>query len=104
MLSTVVVLLMGAAIVAGFAFGDLQADATALWALTWGRVTLIDLYLGLVLFAGWVAMREESKIVVLAWWAGLVVLGNLAAAAYVLFAALRASGVKELMLGARDSG
>jgi hypothetical protein len=52
----------------------------------WGWVTILDLYLGFLVFGGYLAARERSAVRVAPWLVALLCLGNLAAAAYVLSA------------------
>jgi hypothetical protein len=94
---------MMVAIVLGFLAGGFVDEGSAIWALFWGKVTLIDLYVGLVFFGLWVLVRERRPLVVALWWAGLVVLGNLAAALYLVFASFRSSTVHELLTGERPT-
>lgn len=95
------VMAMAAALVYGFAAGGFFEEGRALFDLAWGRVTLVDLYTGLFLFGAWIWWRERSAVRALPWLAGLIVLGSLAAAAYVLVAALRAHTVEEALTGER---
>jgi hypothetical protein len=90
---------MSTAIVFGLVSGSFGEESSAIWALPWGKVTLVDLYLGLLLFGAWIAYREGSKGTVLAWWVALAVLGNLAAAAYLLRATFVAGSIPELLSG-----
>lgn len=73
-------------------YGSFWSEGSALWALPWGRVSLLDLYVGFALFSGWVLFREAS----LAWALVCVVLvmtlGNAFAAAYVAAALVRSRG------------
>jgi len=62
----------------------------------WGVTTMVDLYLGLLAIAGWIAYRERSIPRTLAWSVGLCLLGNLVALVYLLIASLRASSVDDL--------
>lgn len=89
---------MAVTILLGFAAGDFGDEGGIIIDLAWGKVTLIDLYVGLGLFGGWIALRERSCRT-LPWLAALAVLGNLAAAAYAFFAALRATSVRDFLLG-----
>ena len=89
---------MAATIVYGFASGDFGDEGGMILDLAWGRVTLIDLYVGLVLFGGWIVLRERGPIA-LAWLAGLVVLGNLAAAVYAFIVAMRSETVTGFLVG-----
>lgn len=97
--AAVATLVMVIAIGSGLAAGGLFDEGRAIWTLTWGKVTLVDLYLALALFGGWIALRERSPVRVVAWWLALAVTGSLAAAVYVLMASLRSSNSEDLMLG-----
>jgi len=85
----------------GFLSGGFVDEGSAIWALAWGKVTLIDLYVGLVFFGVWVSVRERRILAVVLWWVGLVVLGNLAAALYLVIASFNSSTVHELLTGER---
>lgn len=87
------------AIVLGAVSGDFASDASALWSLPWGRVTLVDLYLGLAIFGAWVAIREKTTGRIVVWWLALLVLGNLAAGVYLLRASFQARDMEELLVG-----
>lgn len=97
--SVVALLVMTGAIAFGLASGDFGADGAEILTLAWGKVTLIDLYVGLALFGTWVAFRERSWIGTIVWWALLVMLGNFAAAVYLAIAAFRSSDMLELLTG-----
>lgn len=99
--ATLAVLAMVGALVYGFAAGGFAEEGRAILDLAWGRVTLIDLYAGLLLIAAWIVWREASVLRSLPWLVGLVVLGSLAAAAYVLLASLRSPDPRTLLMGAR---
>lgn len=92
---------MTAAVFLGFLSGGFADEGSAIWALSWGKVTLIDLYVGLVFFGLWVSMRERRLSTAILWWAGLIVLGNLAAGLYLVFASFTSSSVHELLAGER---
>ena len=84
----------------GLSQGDLVADTRHIMAVPWGFVTLIDVYLGLFLFSGWILWREQSKAQALVWVALLMTLGNVATAAYVLVTAYQSKGdVSRFWLG-----
>jgi len=100
-LSLLAAVTMTVAVVLGFLSGGFMDEGSAIWALSWGKVTLIDLYVGLVFFGLWVSVRERRLSAVVLWWAGLVVLGNLAAALYLVFASFTSSSVHELLTGER---
>ncbi len=72
--------------------GDIRLEGAALWSMPWGRLTLLDLYLGFVLFSGWIVFREQSILRSMAWILALMILGNWMAMIYVLVAFARAQG------------
>ena len=92
---------MVGAILYGFLAGSFGDEGGQLLDLAWGRVTLIDLYLGLSLIGTWIAWRERSIARTFPWIVGLVGLGSLAAGLYVLVAAIRADSTEDFFLGAR---
>lgn len=98
-LAGVTVVAMVAAIAYGFANGGFSEEASSIWALPWGKVTLIDLYAGLVLFGAWIAFRERRASLVVLWWLALVVLGNLAAGVYLVVALHGSDDTSDLLLG-----
>lgn len=102
-LSLALVALMVAVIVVGFVSGDFSKEGSEILGLTWGRVTLIDLYVGLAIFGIWVAFRERSWSRTLVWTLALVILGNLAAAVYVARAAFSSPDATTLLLGHQPS-
>ena len=95
------VLAMAGALIYGFLSGGFGDDASAIWALPWGKVTLIDLYAGLLIFGAWIAVREASRVRIALWWAALTVLGNFAAGVYLVRAAMLSSSPRELLMGDR---
>ena len=54
-LSLIGAMVMIVAIASAFATGDFFAEGSDIWALPWGKVTLIDLYVALAFFGAWVA-------------------------------------------------
>jgi hypothetical protein len=93
-------LIMLGTIISGFVSGDFGAEGSAILGLPWGRVALIDLYVGLAIFGAWLAYREKSPAVVGLWWIALAVLGNLAAAGYLVRASWGSDDIPELLTGA----
>ena len=91
--------MMVGAITYGLAGGGFSDEASAIWALPWGKVMLIDLYAGLAIFGAWIAVRERRALPVALWWCGLVVLGNLAAGAYLVSALRGSDDTTDLLLG-----
>ena len=50
----------------------------------WGWATLADAYCGFLTFYAWVLTREKNFVSRAAWFAAIMILGNLAMSAYVL--------------------
>ncbi len=89
-LGSIVVLVMSGALVYGFVAGEgFGTEGSQLLDLAWGRVTVVDLYLMLAVFGAWIWRRESNRLHALLWVAALVVLGSLAAGAYLLVTASR---------------
>lgn len=100
-LAVAVTLVMVGAIAFGAAAGDFAADASSIWSLAWGKVTVVDLYLGLVIFGAWVYIREKRMGQVILWWLALLALGNLVAGIYLLKVSFTSRDVPELLSGHR---
>ena len=76
----------------GFLDGNFRQEGRWLLDHPWGRVTLVDLYVGFLLFACWVFQRERSKLIATIWLLSLLVLGHLAASVYVIRALVQSRG------------
>jgi hypothetical protein len=83
---------MTAALIFGFVQGDFAGEGAQLLRMPWGIVSLVDLYTGFLLFAGWVFYRESSLAAAVAWGLALMVLGFWAASLYALIALQRSRG------------
>lgn len=83
-LSGLGLLAMSAALVNGFLNGSFTADGGRLLSNPWGIVSLVDLYVGFMLFALWIFYREASKRSAILWTLLVMVLGFWAASLYVL--------------------
>lgn len=80
------------AIAYGAARGDFGSEGRTLVGMPWGIVSLVDVYIGLMLFSAWVCRREGSRIVLGAWIMAFIAVGNLATCCYVLKAAIDSRG------------
>jgi hypothetical protein len=45
---------MTAVLVYGFTVGDFSADGAIILSNPWGIVSMVDLYVGFILFSGWI--------------------------------------------------
>jgi len=67
----------------GFVYGDFFNEGSILLSLAWGKVSLIDVYIGFILFSGWVLYREERLSLAFLWIILILLLGNFIASLYV---------------------
>lgn len=75
----------------GFTVGDFAGEGRQLLSMPWGIVSLVDLYVGFILFSGWIAYRERSPVRAAVWIVFMMILGFWTASLYTLIA-LQASG------------
>jgi hypothetical protein len=92
---------MFAAIGVSMATGDFSGEGSWLLDHPWGRMTLIDLYVSIALFAGWVFLRERSPWTAVLWLPVFVVLGSGGTALYAAIASFRTDTIRSFILGAR---
>lgn len=83
---------MSAAIAWGFIAGDFWREGAILTNLPWGIISIIDVYTGGALFAGWIAYRERSIPRTALWVVLIFVLGNWSTSLYVLLALASSGG------------
>jgi hypothetical protein len=60
--------------------------------MPWGIVSLVDVYVGFVLFSGWIIYREKSLLRSVLWVAAVMILGNFTASVYALIALVTSRG------------
>lgn len=84
-------LAMTAALLYGFTIGDFAQEGSQLLAMPWGIVSLVDLYVGFILFSGWIIYRERTLLPSIIWVVLMMVLGFWTGALYT-FIALQTSG------------
>ena len=78
-------------LVYGFTYGDFIQDGKEILANPWGIVSLVDLYVGFILFSGWIIYREDSPVRSVIWVFFMMVLGFFTGALYT-YIALQTSG------------
>lgn len=95
-------LAMTSVLIYGFTVGDFAAEGSRLLDMSWGIVSLVDLYVGFTLFSAWIIYREKALLPSLIWVVLMMVLGFWTGALYT-FLALQASGGdwKRFWLGKR---
>lgn len=86
----------------GFINGSFREDGGELMANPWGIVSLVDLYVGFILFSLWIAFREKTIQAKIFWIALMMVFGFLTASLYILITAYTSKGNwLKFFLGAR---
>ena len=83
---------MGFILIYGFTVGDFSGEGSTLLRMPWGQVSLVDVYVGFMLFSGWVVYREKSVLRSILWIVAIIVLGNFTASLYALIALYRSGG------------
>ncbi len=85
------VVAMSVVLIYAFTTGSLGQEGRVLLSMPWGIVSLVDLYVGFILFSGWIVYREKALIPSVIWVVLMMVLGFFTASLYV-FIALQTSG------------
>jgi hypothetical protein len=83
---------MSAALAWGFTSGDFWREGAILTSLPWGIISIVDVYTGGALFAGWIAYREHSIARTALWIVLIIVLGHWSTSLYVLLALASSEG------------
>lgn len=78
------VLAMTIALLNGFINGSFFDDGSIILNNPWGIVSLVDLYVGFILFALWIGFREKSILSSVLWIISLMILGFFIGSLYVL--------------------
>jgi len=84
-------LAMTTVLIYGFTVGNFREDGAALLSNPWGIVSIVDLYVGFILFSGWIIFREKSAFRSIIWVILMMVLGFFTGSLYT-FIALQTSG------------
>lgn len=93
------VLAMTIALVNGFINGDFFEDGSIILNNPWGIVSLVDLYVGFVLFSMWIYVRESSLVSKIIWIALMMILGFFTGSLYVLIKLMQSKDIKQFFLG-----
>tara|TARA_R110002111_G_scaffold1670_1_gene11534 strand:- start:247 stop:591 length:345 start_codon:yes stop_codon:yes gene_type:complete len=84
--------IMAAGIVYALVGGDFFEELKIMRGLPWFHLSMLDLYVGFFLFAGWILFREKALVAAVIWIALLLSLGNLIACLYATLALVHARG------------
>lgn len=85
-------LAMTAVLIYGFTAGNFIEDGATLLSNPWGIVSLVDLYVGFILFSIWIVYRENSVINSAIWVFFMMILGFFTGALYTFIALQRSDG------------
>lgn len=90
--SFVGIIAMTVAIGSAFINGDFGVEGAKLTAMPWGIVSLVDLYVGFILFSGWIIYREKSVLATVIWVVLMMGLGFFTGALYTFIALQTSDG------------
>ena len=85
-------LIMLVSISTAFIVGDFSAEGSIIFSLAWGKVSLIDVYIGFLIFSGWIIYRERSLGRLVMWVILMMIFGNMTACFYILLALRQSRG------------
>lgn len=74
-----------------FISGDFASEGSKLLSMPWGIVSMVDLYVGFILFSMWIIYREKALLPSIIWVFFMLTLGFFTGSLYV-FIALQKSG------------
>ena len=86
------ILAMGATLIYGFTVGDFLGEGSQLLSMPWGIVSLVDLYVGFILFSMWIIYREQTLPIAILWTIAMMVLGFFTGSLYVFLALQKSEG------------
>jgi hypothetical protein len=85
-------LAMTGVLIYGFTVGDFAEEGKQLLSMSWGIVSLVDLYVGFILFSGWIVYRERSVARSIIWVVLMMILGFWTGSLYTLVAPQTSGG------------
>jgi len=77
-------LAMTGILIFAFTQGNFVEEGKKLLSMPWGIVSLVDLYVGFILFSCWIVYREKSLLLSIIWVFLMMVLGFFTGALYTL--------------------
>ncbi len=91
-------IIMSMAIAYALIQGDFAKEGAILTESPWGILTLVDVYIGFILFSCWVILREENVLTAGVWVVSIMILGNIISCLYLLIALMKSNGDKKTLL------
>jgi hypothetical protein len=93
-------ILMLSSLIYAVMLSNFADEGNILLNLTWGKVALIDVYIGFLFFGVWIYLREQNIWLFLLWFIPLLLIGNLVSAIYLIYAFYQSKrDIKHFMLG-----
>ncbi|MDO9254401.1 MAG: DUF1475 family protein [Bacteroidales bacterium] len=93
-------LIMFFTLACGFIAGDFFKEGSILFSMAWGKVSLIDVYIGFFLFSAWIIYREEKWATAVLWILSIMILGNFITCLYATIALYKSNyDFKQFWLG-----
>ena len=86
------ILAMTAVLIYGFTIGDFAGEGSQLLSMSWGIVSLVDLYTGFILFSLWFFYREEKLYIAILCTIAMMTLGFFAGALYAFIHLQKSNG------------
>ena len=83
---------MTGVLIFAFTTGNFNQEGSVLLSMPWGIVSLVDLYVGFILFSGWIVYRERSLVRSVIWVVLMMVLGFFTASLYTFIALQTSDG------------
>ncbi len=99
-LAVTVTIVMFFTLAYGISAGNFLEEGSLLFSMAWGKVTLIEVYIGFLLFSAWVVYREKNRATAVIWILLLLVLGNFITGLYITITLFNSNeGLKQFWLG-----
>lgn len=86
------VVAMTLALFQGFSQGDFLKDGGMILKNPWGIVSMVDLYVGFILFSMWIYFREGNPVAAVVWIAAMMIFGFFAGSLYTAINLGRSKG------------
>ncbi|PKN99931.1 MAG: DUF1475 domain-containing protein [Chloroflexi bacterium HGW-Chloroflexi-4] len=86
------ILAMTGVIMWAFISGDFASEGAKLLAMPWGIVSMVDLYVGFIIFTMWIVYREKAVLPSIFWVFFMLTLGFFTGSLYVFIALQRSGG------------
>jgi len=76
-------LIMAFSIIYGFVRGDFSGEGSILLSMIWGKISLIDVYIGFLIFSAWIIYRENHPGRSTIWFILMMIFGSFTACLYL---------------------